>query len=152
MKLQESGEMYLETILVLSKEKSFVRAIDVGEHMGYSKPSVSRAIGLLRNGGLVEVGDGGDNSATLVDGRVGEIAKSILIFGKRFPNISIDFAFNFLSGQLGENLFARVIEGVEVRRVDADVEERVKESSTINRVRWSVLINERKIRVGLRRF
>lgn len=43
MRLQESGEMYLETILILSKERTFVRAIDVGEYMGYSKPSVSRA-------------------------------------------------------------------------------------------------------------
>ena len=59
MKLQESGEMYLETILLLTQKKSFVRAIDVGEEMGFSKPSVSRAIGLLRNGGFVEVGDGG---------------------------------------------------------------------------------------------
>lgn len=59
MHLQESGEMYLETILILSQKKSFVRAIDVGEYMGFSKPSVSRAIGLLRNGGFVEVGDGG---------------------------------------------------------------------------------------------
>ena len=59
MKLQESGEMYLETILRLSQKKSFVRAIDVGEYMGFSKPSVSRAIGLLRNGGFVEVSDGG---------------------------------------------------------------------------------------------
>ena len=59
MKLQESGEMYLETILILSKKKSFVRAIDVGEYMGFSKPSVSRAIGLLRNGGFVDVSDGG---------------------------------------------------------------------------------------------
>ncbi len=64
MKLQESGEMYLETILILSKKKSFVRAIDVGEYMGFSKPSVSRAIGLLRNGGFVEVGDGGGLSLT----------------------------------------------------------------------------------------
>ena len=59
MRLQESGEMYLETILILSQKKSFVRAIDVGEYMGFSKPSVSRAIGLLRNGGFVEVGEGG---------------------------------------------------------------------------------------------
>ena len=59
MRLQESGEMYLETILILSQKKSFVRAIDVGEYMGFSKPSVSRAIGLLRNGGFVDVGDGG---------------------------------------------------------------------------------------------
>ena len=53
MHIQESGEMYLETILILSKERSFVRSVDVGEHMGYSKPSVSRAIGLLKNGGYV---------------------------------------------------------------------------------------------------
>ena len=54
MRLQESGEMYLETILILSKERTFVRAIDVGAYMGYSKPSVSRAIGILKNGGYVE--------------------------------------------------------------------------------------------------
>lgn len=55
MHLQESGEMYLETIYVLSKKMNAVRSIDVGEHMGYSKPSVSRAIGLLKNGGYVSV-------------------------------------------------------------------------------------------------
>lgn len=64
MHLQESGEMYLETILILSQKKSFVRAIDIGEEMGFSKPSVSRAIGLLRNGGFVTVGDGGGISLT----------------------------------------------------------------------------------------
>lgn len=53
MNLQESGEMYLETILILSKKMSNVRAIDVGEYMGYSKPSVSRALGLLKEGGYV---------------------------------------------------------------------------------------------------
>ena len=72
MKLQESGEMYLETILILSQKKSFVRAIDVGEHMGFSKPSVSRAIGLLRNGGFVEVGDGGGLSLTETGREVAE--------------------------------------------------------------------------------
>lgn len=72
MHLQESGEMYLETILVLSKEKSFVRAIDVGEHMGFSKPSVSRALGLLRNGGFVTVGDGGGISLTEAGREVAE--------------------------------------------------------------------------------
>ena len=53
MRLQESGEMYLETILVLSKKSSAVRSVDVCEYMGFSKPSVSRAIGLLKNGGYV---------------------------------------------------------------------------------------------------
>lgn len=54
MHIQESGEMYLETIYVLSK-KGPVRSIDVGEYMGYSKPSVSRAVGLLKSGGYVSV-------------------------------------------------------------------------------------------------
>lgn len=53
MSLAESGEMYLETIYVLSQKSSAVRGIDVGEHMGYSKPSVSRALGLLRDEGLI---------------------------------------------------------------------------------------------------
>lgn len=53
MHLQESGEMYLETILILSKKSPSVRAIDVSESMGYSKPSVSRALGLLKDGGFV---------------------------------------------------------------------------------------------------
>ncbi len=59
MHLQESGQMYLETILVLSKKNGRVRSIDVGEYMGFSKPSVSRAVGLLKKGGYVTVdGDG----------------------------------------------------------------------------------------------
>ena len=54
MALQESGEMYLETIHVLSQKSTAVRAIDIGEHMGFSKPSVSRALGVLRKDGFVE--------------------------------------------------------------------------------------------------
>ena len=50
MRLQESGEMYLEAILVLSRKLSHVRSVDVSEYLGYSKPSVSRAVGLLKNG------------------------------------------------------------------------------------------------------
>ena len=59
MHLQESGEMYLETILVLTSQSPHVRAIDVGEYMGYSKPSVSRAMGLLKNGGYIKVDENG---------------------------------------------------------------------------------------------
>ena len=55
MRIQESGEMYLETIHVLYKKNGHVRAIDVSEHMGYSKPSVSRAMGLLKNGGYITI-------------------------------------------------------------------------------------------------
>ncbi len=55
MHLQESGQMYLESIYMLTKQQGQCRAIDVGEYMGYSKPSVSRAMGLLKKGGFVEV-------------------------------------------------------------------------------------------------
>lgn len=53
MAIYESGEMYLETILILSKRGGPVRSLDVAEYMNFSKPSVSRAIGLLRNEGYV---------------------------------------------------------------------------------------------------
>ena len=74
MHLQESGEMYLETIYVLTKNSSCVRSIDVCEHMGYSKPSVSRAIGLLKNGGYVTV-DGEGHLSLTAEGK--EIAEKI---------------------------------------------------------------------------
>ena len=74
MALQESGEMYLETILILSNESDHVRSVDIGDHMGYSKPSVSRAMGLLKQGGFVTVG--ADGAITLTsEGR--EIAEKI---------------------------------------------------------------------------
>ena len=59
MNLQESGEMYLESIYVLLKNTPNVRSIDVVEYMNFSKPSVSRAIGLLKNGGYVTVNKDG---------------------------------------------------------------------------------------------
>ena len=55
MALQESGEMYLETILILSRKNGQVRSVDISEHMGYSKPSVSRAVGLLKQDGFITV-------------------------------------------------------------------------------------------------
>lgn len=62
MNVHESGEMYLEAILVLGNQNHFVRSVDVGEYLGYSKPSVSRAMGLLRQGELITVdADGGLN-------------------------------------------------------------------------------------------
>ena len=60
MDLHESGEMYLEAILVLSQKNGFGRSVDVSEYLGYSKPSVSRAMGILRAGNYVQVNpDGG---------------------------------------------------------------------------------------------
>ena len=55
MDIHESGEMYLETIHVLLQKNGAVRSVDISEHMGYSKPSVSRAVGLLKSGGYIHV-------------------------------------------------------------------------------------------------
>ena len=65
MAIYESGEMYLETIHVLLKQNGAVRSIDISEHMGYSKPSVSRAVGLLKKDGYIQVD--GDGYITLTD-------------------------------------------------------------------------------------
>ncbi len=65
MHIQESGEMYLETIYVLLKQRGSVRSVDVAERMGYSKPSISRAMGLLKAGNFIEVAR--DGSITLTE-------------------------------------------------------------------------------------
>lgn len=65
MTVRESGEMYLEAILVLAKKSGYVRSIDVSEYLGYSKPSVSRAMGVLREGGYILVEK--DGAITLTD-------------------------------------------------------------------------------------
>ena len=68
MQLMESGEMYLETILVLSQTKKTVRAIDVSEYMGFSKPSVSRAVNNLKSAGYIMVAEDGGITLT-ADGK-----------------------------------------------------------------------------------
>ena len=72
MALQESGQMYLETIYVLSKKQSGVRSVDIAEYMGFSKPSVSRAIGLLKESGHVEVDRDGHLTLTALGCDVAE--------------------------------------------------------------------------------
>ena len=74
MGVHESGEMYLEAIHVLTKNNGFVRSVDVSEYLGYSKPSVSRAMGILRSGGYVTVDK--DGSITLTAAGL-EIAEKI---------------------------------------------------------------------------
>ena len=74
MRLQESGEMYLETILILSRKSNAVRSIDISEYMGYSKPSVSRAMRLLKADGYISV-DGGSYITLTESGR--KIAEKI---------------------------------------------------------------------------
>lgn len=72
MTLKESGEMYLETIYLLSQKNNYVRSIDVCEEMGYSKPSVSRAVGLLKDGGYLTVGNEGALKLTSLGKEIAE--------------------------------------------------------------------------------
>lgn len=74
MQLQESGEMYLESIYVLSMGKGHVRSVDISQYMNYSKPSVSRAVGILKNGGYIRVEEDG---AIFLEPKGLEIAKKI---------------------------------------------------------------------------
>lgn len=59
MNLHESGEMYLETILILTRQKPHVRSIDIAEYMNYSKPSISRAVNLLKSDNYIKIDDSG---------------------------------------------------------------------------------------------
>ena len=91
MALFESGEMYLETIYVLSQTSNAVRGIDIADHLGYSKPSVSRAVGLLKDEGLVKKDPEGFFKLT----EAGEIlAKRIYerhtVLSRLFINLGVD--------------------------------------------------------------
>ena len=59
MPIHESREMYLETIYILSRKTAKLRAVNIVDYMGFSKPSVSRAIGILRRGGYITVDENG---------------------------------------------------------------------------------------------
>ncbi len=72
MALLESGQMYLETIYILSKKEAAVRSVDVAEYMGFSKPSVSRAIGLLKESGHVEMDRDGHLTLTALGREVAD--------------------------------------------------------------------------------
>ena len=91
MALKESGEMYLETIYVLSQKLTAVRSIDISEHMGYSKPSVSRAVRVLKKEGLITIDDLGHINLTEA-GKT--IAKNIYerhnVLSEFFVNLGVD--------------------------------------------------------------
>ena len=93
MAMQESGEMYLETIYLLSQQSGVVRSIDVAEKMGYSKPSVSRAVGLLKKDGLLLMDETG--SLKLTEAGV-EKAKRIYerhtVLSRLLMNLGVDEA------------------------------------------------------------
>lgn len=91
MRLAESGEMYLETIYVLSRSSSSVRSIDIAESMGYSKPSVSRAIGLLKRGEYITVDESGYITLTEKGARTAEsLYERHTILTQMFVSLGVD--------------------------------------------------------------
>lgn len=91
MAMQESGEMYLETIYILSQKSSKVRGIDVGEYMGFSKPSVSRAIGLLKKDGLARIDEFGSIKLTEAgEAKARSIYERHTVLSRLFMNLGVD--------------------------------------------------------------
>ena len=91
MSLQESGEMYLESIYVLTRNNPHVRSIDVCEYMGYSKPSISRAMGLLKNGGYITIDKDGYISLTDIGLEIGvKIYERHTILSKLLIHLGVD--------------------------------------------------------------
>ena len=91
MSIQESGEMYLETIFVLSQKGGHVRSIDISEHMAYSKPSVSRAMGILRSGGYILVDKDGYITLTESGAQVAQkIYERHTILSKMLQRLGVD--------------------------------------------------------------
>ncbi len=89
--VKESGEMYLETIYILSQRSASVRAVDVGAEMGFSKPSVSRALGILKKEGFVETD--GDGFIKLTDSgaeRASRIYERHTLLTKLFVGLGVD--------------------------------------------------------------
>ena len=91
MAMQESGEMYLETIYVLSQRLSSVRSVDVAEEMGYSKPSVSRAVGLLKNAGLLLMDETGGLKLTEAgEEKAKRIYERHTVLSRLLTNLGVD--------------------------------------------------------------
>lgn len=124
MRMQESGEMYLETILVLSKEKKYVRSIDVCEYMGYSKPSISRAVSLLRNEGYVDMDDRGYLSLT-DQGRV--IAEKIYERHKVLSKVLMDLGVDEKSAAEDACRIEHVISDGTFEAIKAHIAQRKKQ-------------------------
>ena len=121
MSVKESGEMYLESIYVLCSSKSAVRSIDVAEHMNFSKPSVSRAVGLLKKDGYIEVDkDGyitltqaGKDMANKIFERHTVLTKMLVSLGVddktaaedacRMEHVISDTTFNAMKKHFGDN-------------------------------------------------
>ena len=91
MSVRESGEMYLEAILVLSVEKGSVRSVDVSEYLGYSKPSVSRAMGILKKEAYISVDKDGIITLTEAGRQIAEkIYERHTLLTKLLMQIGVD--------------------------------------------------------------
>ena len=93
MKLHASGEDYLEAILILQKQmgESAVRSVDLARHMGFSKPSISHAVGLLQNGGFLTVDIDGFLHLTEIGREMAEkIYERHLFFTKQLIAAGVD--------------------------------------------------------------
>ena len=91
MAMQESGEMYLETIYVLSQQSNSVRSIDVAERMGFSKPSVSRAVGLLKKDGMLIMDESGYLKLTEIGTeKAKRIYERHTVLSKLLMNLGVD--------------------------------------------------------------
>ncbi len=89
--MKESGEMYLETIRILSDRNANVRAIDISTEMGFSKPSVSRALGILKNDGYITVNENGYISLTNSGNALAnKIYERHLVLTRFFTGIGVD--------------------------------------------------------------
>lgn len=91
MAIQESGEMYLETILILSEKLKLVRSLDVAQKMNFSKPSVSRAIGILKNEGYVQVDEQGGLNLTTEGKKIAQkIYERHVVLTQMLVNLGVD--------------------------------------------------------------
>lgn len=91
MKLYASGEDYLEAVLVLQRKQGMVRSVDLARHMGFSKPSISHAVGVLKNGGFLTVDDDGFLHLTVIGREIAEkIYERHLFFTEQLVAAGVD--------------------------------------------------------------
>ena len=91
MKIHASGEDYLEAVLILQKKQGMVRSIDLARHMGFSKPSISHAVGVLKNGGFLTVDEDGFLHLTAIGREVAEkIYERHLFFTEQLVAAGVD--------------------------------------------------------------
>jgi Mn-dependent DtxR family transcriptional regulator len=91
MKIHASGEDYLEAVLILQKKQGMVRSIDLARYMGFSKPSISHAVGVLKNGGFLTMDDDGFLHLTVIGREIAEkIYERHLFFMEQFIAVGVD--------------------------------------------------------------